>query len=671
MRVALISLPWLDSHVPSAALAALAAYVRRAAPEFAVDIRPEHLEVARRMQFPDYRAIQEEPLSGEALYASLLYPEQRAGLAGFLRHPVTVTGENPAADSFPGNEPSRPWTGHLDEIMAVLDTHAGELARRLATDYDVAGFTASFRQLFANVLISRRLKALNPSVFVIWGGSLARGRAGPAFLREYPEIDCIVQGEGERPLVSLLRSRAAGLAVRDDEPGILTRGGLDRFPEGVPLWEAEDVAALPLPDFDSFAALANPLSVEWRLWIETARGCWWDRSGRTGNPRHRCLFCNMNQRRIYQAKPAKQVAAEVDALAGKYANPRVVLNDLSMRPAGITTLGRALAGLGRELSLQMEIRAGLRPRELLELREAGLTLAHSGIEGFSTAYLRRMGKGLTTIQNLELLKTCAELEIANPFGLVTDFPGSREEEVAESVRNIERFATAYPPPGSVLRFTLTAGSAVDQCRDAFGITNVRNHPLYLKFLPEAVCQRLVLPCLDWTCSPAGPPAGLTALPAGPPADWTPLPAGPPAGLTTFPAGPPADWTPLREACRRWREDHRRIRAEALQDERLPPKPLEYADGGDFLEITDYRGKPRRLHLTGPWREIYLACLEIRTAIEIETRFGEPFGIPLVRDILERCVFERIMFTEQERYLSLASASRPDLAARRIRRSRRK
>jgi ribosomal peptide maturation radical SAM protein 1 len=636
MRIALVSMPWLDCHVPSAALAALSAYVRHVAPEFDVAIRPEHLEVAARLDFPTYRAVQKAPLAGEALYAGLLYPEKRSGLTAFLQRP---TGEGPGLrSSVESTEPpSQAWSIPPDRVLEVLDTHATELAECLAAQFQVVGFTTPFRQLFASALVGRRLKSLNPDIWIVWGGSLTRGAAGVSLLREFPEIDAVIQGEGERPFVSLLRGISDGGGPPADEPGILTRENMDQHPGGVPVWEAEDVSALPPPDFDSFRTLADPQSAEWCLWVQSARGCWWDRSGRTGNPRHRCLFCNMNERRVYQAKPARQVAAEIDALVERHANPRVILNDLSMRPRGITALGRALAGLGRQLSLQMEIRAGIRPRELLTLWEAGLSWAHTGIEGFSTSYLRRMGKGVTLIHNLELLKTCAELEIANPFSLVTEFPGSTGAEVAESVRNIERYATAYPPPGYILSFSLTACSAVDMFREDFGVIRVRNHSLYRDFLPEEVCARLILPHLEW--------------------DYTA-------------AGQPADWGPLREACRRWQERHEAIRAEALRGERLPPKPLAYADGGSFLEVTDYRGTPRRLHLTGPWREVYLECLEIRTRDQLEARFAASLDGAKLGDILERCEAERILFAEDGRYLALACATRPDIAARRIRKARR-
>lgn len=628
MRVALVSMPWLDSHVPSAALAALKAWVAARVSGCAGAVWPAHVEVARRLGRTTYRAIQEDPLAGEALYAGLVYPEHRGNLHGLL-------GAAFAADAAKSGMPIPPDAVPAD-IIAELDAHAEELAARLAAAADVVGLSATFHQLFANVLLGRRIKALNPGVCMVWGGSLLRGAAGPSFLREYPEIDAVVQGEGEYPLGALLGRLAAGQAPPDDVPGLLTRGNLDRFPAGVPAWETDDVAALPLPDFDEYAAAADPLSVEWRIWLQTARGCWWDRSGSTGDPKRRCLFCNMNERRRYLAKPARQVADEVAALVARHANPRVVLSDLCMRPTGLADLGRRLAAPGRQLNIQIELRAGARPRDVLALWEAGLAVAHTGVEGFSTAYLRRMNKGTTVIQNLELLKTCAELEIGNPFGLVTDFPGSTADEVAESVANIEAYATAYPPPGFLHEFDLTAGSAVDVRRGEFGVEDVRNHPRYAEFIPADVCARLVLPHRVWTYTPTGRPA---------------------------------DWTPVREACRRWREMHEEIRAAALREGRTPTQALYYLDGGDFLEITDHRDGARRLTLSGMWRDVYLECLGIRALAELERRFAGAADAARLREILGRLVAERVMYAEDGRYLSLAVASRPDIAARRIRRGR--
>jgi len=173
---------------------------------------------------------------------------------------------------------------------------------------------------------------------------------------------------------------------------------------------------------------------------------------------------------------------------------------------------------------------------------------------------------------------------------------------------------------------------VDVLRADFGVEDVRNHPRYAEFLPAEVRARLVLPHRAWTYTPAGRPA---------------------------------DWTPVREACRRWQEMHDEIRSAALREGRTPPKALVYLDGGDFLEITDHRGVSRRFTLSGVWRDVYLECLGTRAFVDLEARFAGAADAAQLREILDRLVAERVMYAEEGRYLSMAVASRPDLAARRL------
>jgi len=179
---------------------------------------------------------------------------------------------------------------------------------------------------------------------------------------------------------------------------------------------------------------------------------------------------------------------------------------------------------------------------------------------------------------------------------------------------------------------------VDVLRADFGVEDVRNHPRYAEFLPAEVRARLVLPHRAWTYTPAGRPA---------------------------------DWTPVREACRRWRETHEEIRAAALSEGRTPTQALVYLDGGDFLEITDHRGVSRRFTLSGVWRDVYRECLATRAFADLAARFADAADAARLREILDRLVAEQVMYAEEGRYLSLAVASRPDLAARRLRGSRKK
>src|SRR5262249_38615281 len=127
-------------------------------------------------------------------------------------------------------------------------------------------------------------------------------------------------------------------------------------------------------------------------------------------------------------------------------------------------------------------------------------------------------------------------------------------------------------------------------------------------------------------------------------------------------GEPVDWSPVRERIAAWTENFNRH-----------PRPLlTYSDGVDFLLIEDRRfGGLRPGSYAGLERDIYLACLEIRTVSELR-RAAAARGVtaPALDSLLSRFVEDRIMFREGDRYLSLAVATEPHIAARRIRQGER-
>jgi hypothetical protein len=247
-----------------------------------------------------------------------------------------------------------------------------------------------------------------------------------------------------------------------------------------------------------------------------------------------------------------------------------------------------------------------------------------GIEGLSNAYLKRINKGTRVIQNLQVMKTCHELGIWNNTHLITEFPGSTAAEVQETAETIRDFGLAYYPSATIGRFGLCVGSTVDQFHEAYGITGVRNFEEYRCAMPDKTWSRLQLVDGNWD-SPA-----------------------------------PVDWAPVREACDQWHDLHERLR----KDERFPfTHPLYYHDGGSFLEIVDRRHGCRTLTLPEPWRSVYLFCMEIRSQAQISERFQS--HAERMDAILDRLVAEKVLYTENERYLSLAVATTPALASRRM------
>lgn len=620
MKLALVSMPFLGAYGPSPALAALSAYLHEHAPNVRTTCHPAYLTLWETLGRESYDALSDTGGAGELLYAATLYPEkresQRRTWEGALEERLRMAPDLESGRTL-GRSPEE-RRERFEDVLVHLGRHAGQLARELAESCDVVGLSAVADQVFASVLLAREIKRVNPGCLTVLGGHLTAGEMGASLMQVYDCIDYVIQGEGEEPLVALLRHVDGG-GSEEELPATLTRRNLDAHPMGCPPFEVADVSLLPLPDLTHYEGFARAHSIQWWLPVEGARGCWWDRTRATGDCTQRCLFCRFARSVTYRSKPADRVAREVAFLLERHRTPRVNFLDSSMRNVGVTTFAAALP---RGAKYRCALRANMRPREIVALWEAGLEDAHCGVEGLSTSYLARLHKGTTAIQNLQLMRTCHELEMALTTSWLLGFPGSTEAEVAETVSVIDRFARAYSPPQFVHEFDLERESPIFFVREEHGILNVRSSDRLRDVLPEDVWSRLALVDISWDYDERGQPA---------------------------------DWTPVREALLRWT---------ALY-EKLEDKALTYADVGGFLEISDRRNEDFRfVTLERVARELYLYCMEIRTLAEIERRFaGQSNRTQLVR-ILDQLVEWGFTFREGDQFLSLAVASSPHIAARR-------
>lgn len=621
MNIALVSMPWGDFGTPSAALGALSGYLHHHEPNFEVTCHSEHLEVSERIGSHIYGILGEHRVLADSLYLAILFPEKREALrTAFGPQAVLALGGTPATLGITGDS----WELIFDRLQEQLNDHLQETALSLSRKEDVVGLTTSLLQTFSGLALARQIKTLDPNVHIVLGGASVQGMLGLSVLQEFDFVDYVIQGEGEIPFATLLKALDEGCAVDPATPGIVTRATAKQPSLLERCWEAPDLDALPFPDYDEYLRKADQYSIIWNIPVEGSRGCWWDRVAKTGNPRDRCYFCNYAIG-TYREKTAARLAREVDFLASRYQNVRIAFCDNAVRPRGVTELAAALKKRKEQLCFFITLRANTTPHEILSLNGAGMVRCECGIEGLSNAYLKRINKGTTVIQNLQVLKTCHELGIWNNTHLIAEFPGATVAEVEETARTIRDYAATYYPSGTVGGFDLCVGSTVDKCREEYGIHQVRNLDEYQCGMPDGSRTRLQLLDRSWN----GPK--------------------------------PVDWSPVREACVAWYELHERLR----KDERFPfTHALYYHDGGDFLEIVDRRHGCRTLTLPEPWRSVYLYCMEIRSRDQLNGAFAE--SVSELDNIVGKLVAEKILYQEDQRCLALAVATTPVLAARRIR-----
>ena len=108
-----------------------------------------------------------------------------------------------------------------------------------------------------------------------------------------------------------------------------------------------------------------------------------------------------------------------------------------------------------DLSLFYETKANLRKDQVALYRAAGLTAIQPGIESLSTPVLKLMRKGVSALQNLQLLKWCSEYGIDAKWNFLAGFPGEAPEwyaglpELVRKVRHLCR-RSGFQPCASIV-----------------------------------------------------------------------------------------------------------------------------------------------------------------------------------------------------------------------------
>jgi ribosomal peptide maturation radical SAM protein 1 len=604
-HVALISMPWPLFDRPSIQLGVLKAFLRQQIPE--VDVRAHHLylQVAEAIGYNLYKELANRSWAAECVYGGLLFPERRDRMARLYYRKAAKGSLLKQSD----------YQVVLSRVQAVTDFFIRD------ADLDACGligFSACYSQLTSSLYLMRQIKSAFPKIPVVVGGSLLAGETGPDIFCWFPEIDYLVQGEGEQPMVHLVNHiRAKGRSDDvPDIPGLLTRQKPIESKMESP-WQIIDMDSVPAPDFDDYFAQLKAMPLEKRFFpilpAEMSRGCWWC-SSKTGG----CKFCNLNRQWTgYRAKSPAKVRAEVDYLTNRHQVLRLAFMDNLLPVHGARNGFSELAGLKKDLDMFGEIRATTSRRRLEEMKSAGFREVQIGIEALSTSLLEKMNKGVSAIDNLEIMRNCEELGLIGRGNLIIRFPGSVEADAAETLR-VLGFAMPFRPL-SVVNFWLGLGSPVWRKYQDFGLKARFNHPNYGIIFPSEIYSQVRFPIQAYR-----------------------------GGVMVQ----RKTWSGVETKVDEWRRQYWELRSSPTSS-----PILNYADGGNFLIIRQRRSlaEPLNHRLTGVSREVYLFCRKCRKFEHIQTQFPGLVADRLL-PFLRMMVDKKLMFEEDGRYLSLAIRS---------------
>jgi magnesium-protoporphyrin IX monomethyl ester (oxidative) cyclase len=422
-----------------------------------------NLRFAERIGWLAYEAISNtryRELLGEFIFSGLLFERSEQDVQAYAER---VLG-NPSADYFlPYFHEGRPVVEKLQHLSREADAfcRTEALPEILAHDPWLVGFTSSFHQNCSSLALIRGIKQARPDVITAMGGANCEATMGEELLRRFPEIDHVGQGDCDHSFVELVRELRRG----SDAPqvaGILSRGHAQRAP-AAQLGSA-DLDDLPYPDIDDFftrfEAMGAAEHIAPALVMETSRGCWW------GAKQH-CTFCGLNAESMaFRSKSAERVRAEVTALVQRYGTRYIAVVDNILDMKYFNTLLPALAE-DPVAGLFFETKANLTRAQVELLHRANIKWIQPGIESLSDLTLQLMRKGSTKLQNIQLLKWCAEYRMEVVWNHLYGFPGESDEEmeqIAEEARSLQHLQ----PPVAVAVLRLDRYSPYYTERDKFG-----------------------------------------------------------------------------------------------------------------------------------------------------------------------------------------------------------
>lgn len=419
-RVLLVAMPWAKLERPSIQLGTLLAVLRNAGVR--AEVRSYYLSFmqyladrtagrpeAERILVADYTDVANRSLIGDWIFAVPPFCSATRNQEAYYSH-LRTKGIDEALLS------------KMTLIRACVPEFLERCAEEiLAGSPRIVGFTTTFGQNVSSLVLSKILKMRDPSLKIIFGGANCDGCMGRELHQAFPWVDVVVRGEAERILPRLVANLLADGAI-EPQAGLCYRDGpvlraVDPAPgELVPMDE------VPTPIYDEYFehmsqyTISSELLPRLSIPFETSRGCWW------GAKSH-CTFCGLNGSTMaFRSKAPKRAFEELKVLAAKYRRLEFTAVDNIIDLKYLGEFLPLLCDSEFDFELFYETKANLKKEQLRTMRNAGVGHIQPGIESFSTPILRLMRKGVTALQNIRLLKWCAEMGIQVSWNILYGFP---------------------------------------------------------------------------------------------------------------------------------------------------------------------------------------------------------------------------------------------------------
>ena len=335
------------------------------------------------------------------------------------------------------------------------------------------GFSCLFDQTIASIALAKIVKEYNPNIFIVLGGYAVDGIIGEQLIKSFSFIDCIAFGAGEC-LIEDLAKASIDNTLLDKIPNICYRKkNNDTVYYLTNSNNNFNINESPIPNYDDFVSDIDELSLNHQVdiaWhsipIQTSCGCWW-------GERHQCVFCGINDRSIkYNYKKSEIVLSHITELYKKYNKYIFFISDYILPYSFYKTLLPKLAKVnnqnGHLFTFTCEIKANVKEIHFYKLKKAGFKEVQPGIESFSSNILKKMNKGVTTIQNIYCLMLGIKYSIVIRYNILFAFPDDEVSDYEEMLKVIPLLYHLHPPT-NLTHLGITRDSPLQRHGKKFGL----------------------------------------------------------------------------------------------------------------------------------------------------------------------------------------------------------
>ncbi|CCV14640.1 RiPP maturation radical SAM C-methyltransferase [Mesorhizobium sp. STM 4661] len=479
------------------------------------------------------------------------------------------------------------------------------------SQFRVVGFTSTFQQNTAAFALAARIKAMHPSIITLFGGANFEGEMGQELVRSVAAVDYAISGEADESFPRFLEALASGndpMLV----PGVLSKE-TPTGATGIAQQPFDDLNGLPVPDYDEYFArgIAKGLvsDVSRRLVylpFESARGCWWGQ-------KHHCTFCGLNGSTMkFRSKSPERVRDELATMSEAYGGFRFEAVDNIVDQQYLNTLFPHLAQVGSDYEFFYEVKSNLTKDKLRVLRDGGLRRIQPGIESLDSRVLKLMRKGVTGIQNVNLLRWSLYYGVDVGWNIIWGFPGEHASFYEDQLVTMRRVRHLQPPTGAG-RIWMERFSPIYTDRVSFPSKFVKPEASYAYVYPETFDLAKIAYFFDYELEDSLPDRA---------------------------------YEETRTEVRRWQE--------AWKAPRRPS--LTFWSSPNFIQIEDLRsdGDEGIYKFHDALAQIYVAASDRpATATQIIAKLGLPNSSDEVEAALQEFVRLGLMMSEGSVFLSLA------------------